>query len=80
MYPDWGEVCRVHSRDQKQPGSYLEGGPWERGCTSLRIIPIVLKTTTHVRTEVTPLYLVNVGEELEHFYCFLSLLDATKIR
>ena len=25
-YPDWGEVCCVQSRDQPQPGSFLEEG------------------------------------------------------
>ena len=26
VYPDWRQVCRVKSRNQKQPGFYLEGG------------------------------------------------------
>ena len=26
VHPLWGESCRVESRDQKQPGLYLEGG------------------------------------------------------
>ena len=37
VYPDWGEVCRVLSRDQVHPGSlslslgWEEERPWERG-------------------------------------------------